>query len=173
MECSEIRAGFVGYIDGDLSDDERLCVESHVAQCYRCREELDELGRLLELSDAALKHPYPVNRFEDLKKRLADAEPAPIPAALRPKPRLREAIFKLAVATVIIALIAVSPLLVRGAKRLFTPLDGNATLSSGTGVDLPFNLPSVEQKLEMEREVTQWSATGNESEQTGTFLSDQ
>lgn len=174
MDCSQIKMGFIGYIDGDLSEDEKLRVELHVAQCYSCREELDEIGRLLELSDAALKHPSPVDRFEDLKERLADAEPELIPVPRRPKLRAREVLYKLAVAAIVIALIAASPFLIRGAKRLFTPLEeGTTTLGNGTDVDLPFNMPFVERKLRMEQEIADWSTTGDDKEETDTPSSNQ
>ncbi len=171
MDCSEIREGFIGYIDGDLSDDEKLRVELHVAECYDCREELDEIGRLLELSEAALKHPSPVDRFEDLKVRLTDAEPAPIPMPPRPKLRVREMLVRLAVAAIVIALIAASPLLIRGARRLLAPVEGTATLGSGAGVDLPFRLPFVEKKLKMENEAAEWATTGRDTEETDTSSS--
>ena len=171
MDCSEIRAGFIGYIDGDLSGDERLRVELHVAECYDCREELDEMGGLLELSDAALKHPCPVDRFEDLKARLADAEPAPIPMLPRPRLRVREALLKLAVAAVVIALIAASPFFIRGAKRLFTPLEGMTALGNGAAVELPFKWPFVEKKLKMENEAAEWATTGRDKEETDTSSS--
>jgi predicted anti-sigma-YlaC factor YlaD len=173
MDCIEIRAGFVGYIDGDLSGDEKLRVELHVAQCYDCREELDEMGRLLELSDAALKHPCPVDRFEDLKARLAEAEPAPIPMLPRPRLRVREALLKLAVAAVVIALIAASPFLIRGAKRLFTPIEGTTALGNGAAVKLPFRLPFVEKKLKMQNDVAEWATTGRDKEETDTSSSNQ
>ena len=171
MDCIEIRARFIGYIDGDLSGDERLRVEVHVAQCYDCREELDEMGRLLELSDAALKHPCPVDRFEDLKARLEDAEPAPIPMPPRPRLRVRETLLKLAVAAVIIALIAASPFLIRGAKRLFTPIEGTTALGNGAAVKLPFRLPFVEKKRKMENEVAEWATPGDNEEGTDTSSS--
>jgi anti-sigma factor RsiW len=165
MDCSEIRAGFIGYIDGDLSDDERLRVELHVAQCYDCREELDEIGRLLELSDAALKHPSPVDRFEDLRVRLADAEPAPVPMPPRPRLRVREMLVRLAVAAIVIALIAASPFLIRGARRLLAPTEGAATLGSGAGVELPFRVPFLEKKLKMENQAAEWATTGRDTEE--------
>jgi len=168
MDCNQIRAGLVGYIDGDLSGDDKLRVELHVAECYDCREELDELGRLLELSDAALKHPCPVDRFEDLKVKLADAEPAPIPMPPRPRLRFREALLKLAAAAVVIALIAASPSLVRVAKRMFTPIEGAAALGNGAAVNLPFRLPFVEKKLKMQDDVADWATPGDKEEEIDT-----
>ena len=166
MECSELRTEFVGYIDGDLSDEERLRVELHIAQCYSCKEDLDELGRLLELSGAALKHPCPADRFEELKERLASAEPTYNPMPPRRKLRVREVLYKLAIAAIIIAVIAASPFLIRGAIRLFAPLEGTATLGNGADVDLLFRLPFIEQKLKVQQEVTEWWGAENEGEQT-------
>jgi len=163
MDCIEIRAGFVGYIDGDLSGDERLRVELHVAECYDCREELDEMGRLLELSDAALKHPCPVDRFEDLKARLPDAEPAPIPMPSRPRFRVREVLLKLAVAAMVIALIAASPILINGARRLFTPIEGTTALGNGAVLarDLLACRDGEEERNAESRELHQLRASGS------------
>ena len=172
MDCSEVRAGFIGYIDGDLSGDEKLRIELHVAECYDCREELDEIGRLLELSDAALKHPRPVDRFEDLSERLAEAEPEIIPLPRRPKLRVREVLYKLAVAAIVIAVIAASPIIIKGAKRLLTPLEeGTTTLGNGAGVDLPFRMPFIEKKLKMEDQAAEWATTGRDKEETDTSSS--
>jgi len=160
MQCSDIQAEFISYIDGDLSEDDRLRVELHIAECYGCREQLDELGRLLELCGDVMEHPCPLDRFGELKERLASAEPGYDPVPRRPQLRRREILYKLAVAAIIIAVIAASPFLVRGAKRLFSPLEGTAaTLGSGTGVDLPFTLPFLQQRLKFQEEVSEWSVT--------------
>jgi anti-sigma factor RsiW len=159
MECSDIQVEFIGYIDGDLSEEDRLRVELHTAECYACREQLDELGRLLEVCGAVMEHPCPVDRFDELKGRLASEEPELTSVPRRPALRRREMRNKLAVAAIVIAMIAASPFLVRGAKRLFSPLDGTATLGNGTGVDLPFRLPLIEQRLKFQEEVTEWAVT--------------
>lgn len=154
MSCSEVRARLMNYIDEDLSDEERLFVELHIHQCYACREELDELGRLLELCGAALRHPYPHDRFEELKQRLASAEPQYKPVLFRRNLRTRDVLYRLAVAAVIIAVIAASPFLVKGFIRLFRPLEDSAVLAdNGLGLGrlhLPFELPFVEQKRKIE-----------------------
>ena len=155
MDCSEVQARFVDYIDGDLSEEDGLSVELHVAECYACREELDELGKILELCGAALEHPCPTNRFEKLQERLASAEQQYDFVAPRRKLRVRELLVKLAVAAVIIGLIGASPFLVKRAKRLFAPLEQPAVLGNGGDLErlrLPLKLRLTGRKRAMEEQ---------------------
>ncbi len=161
MDCSEIQADFVRYMDGDLSEEERLQVELHVAECYSCREQLDELARILEVCGDVMEHPCPVDRFDELTERLASVEPPYTPVPRRPELRRRELLRKLAVAAVIIAALAASPLLVKGARLLFSPVQSTATLGNGTGVAFPIRIPFLEEKLKFQEEVAEWSITGS------------
>jgi anti-sigma factor RsiW len=161
MDCRDIQADFIRYIDDDLSEEEKLRVELHVAECYGCRERLDELGRLLEVCGAVMEHPCPVDRFDELRQRLASVDPPYTPVPRRPELRRRELIRKVAVAAVIIAALAASPLLVKGARLLFSPVQGTATLGNGTGIAVPFRVPFLEEKLKLQEEVAEWAITGS------------
>ena len=114
------------------------------------------MGRLLELCEAALRHPCPQDRFEELKERLASDEPQYSPIVPRRKAKPREVLFKLAVAAAIIAVLATSPLLIRGVMRLFEPREDSATLAgNGAGLGrlhLRFELPFVERRRKIEEE---------------------
>lgn len=134
-DCGEIRTKLIDYVEDDLSQEDKLSVELHVAQCYACREELDELGRLLEVCGAALQHPSPSDRFKELKLRLESGEPQYDPVLPRPGSRRSSAWHKLAVAAVVIVVLAAAPFLVKGVIRLFSPVDNSATLA-GDGTDV-------------------------------------
>lgn len=137
-DCGEIRTKLLDYVEEDLSLEDKLSVELHVAQCYACREELDELGRLLEVCGAALQHPNPSDRFEELKLRLEAGEPQYDPVLPRRGSRRRSAWQRLAVAAVLIVVLAAAPFLVKGVIRLFSPVENSATLA-GDGTDVgPF-----------------------------------
>lgn len=133
--CGEIRAKLADYVDEGLSDEERLEVEVHIARCYVCREDVEELARLLELCGAALRHPNPRERFEELKQRLASEEPQYDPVVPRRELRNRRTWHKLAVAAVIIVVLAAAPFLVKGVMRLMAPVEDSAALA-GNGTDV-------------------------------------
>ena len=161
MDCRDIQADFIRYLDDDLSQEERLRVELHIAGCYRCREELDELGRLLELCGDVIEHPCPVDRFDELRERLASAEPEYTPVPRRPELRRRELVSKLAIAAAIIGALVASPLLIKGARLLFSPAQGTATLANGTTVEFPIRVPFLEEKLKLQEEVAEWAISGS------------
>ena len=48
MSCQEIRQNLDDFVDEELSEQERLRVEQHLAACDACRQELAELRSLLE-----------------------------------------------------------------------------------------------------------------------------
>jgi anti-sigma factor RsiW len=133
--CGEIKAKLVDYVDDGLSLEERLAVEVHIARCYVCREDVEEVARLLELCGAALRHPNPRDRFEELKQRLESGEPQCDPVLPRRGSRRRSTRHKLAVAAAVIVLLAASPFLVKGVIRLFRPVENSATLA-GDGTDV-------------------------------------
>jgi len=161
MDCRDIQSDFVRYLDDDLPEEERLRVELHVGECYGCREQLDELAKLLEVCGDVIEHPCPVDRFDELRGRLASVDPPCTPVPRRRELRRRELLRKLAIAAVIIAALAASPLLVRGARQLFSPVQGTATLGNGTGVTVPFRVPFLEERLKLQEEVAEWSITGS------------
>jgi predicted anti-sigma-YlaC factor YlaD len=52
MRCAEVREELVAYLDGELTDEMRDCIDSHLASCQTCRTEcaaLDSTGDLLSL----------------------------------------------------------------------------------------------------------------------------
>jgi len=70
-ECREVQASLSAYIDDELSWDEREAVDSHLANCPACPEELESLRRTVELC-----------------RRLGDVEvPVQLRAAIKAKVR--------------------------------------------------------------------------------------
>ncbi len=67
MHCREVRRDLPEYIEGELSQARQAEVCEHLASCYLCREQHDELEQLLALCRAASQHPCPENRFEELR----------------------------------------------------------------------------------------------------------
>ncbi len=61
MSCDAFEPLLTGYVDGELSDEDRRRVEDHVASCPRCREALAELrGLKEELAMMTFKEPSDV-----------------------------------------------------------------------------------------------------------------
>jgi anti-sigma factor RsiW len=63
MSCQEIEALLDEYVDEELSPDERLRVERHLADCSACRKATDEIRSLV---DAASKLPRGISPGRDL-----------------------------------------------------------------------------------------------------------
>jgi predicted anti-sigma-YlaC factor YlaD len=51
MRCEDIQKLMMGYLDGEISDDEKKLVEKHLNECERCRKEFDSFTRLKEVTD--------------------------------------------------------------------------------------------------------------------------
>jgi predicted anti-sigma-YlaC factor YlaD len=54
MSCEEIRPLIAGYLDGELSPEDRARVEDHVAACDECARELDGQRALKEELDTMM-----------------------------------------------------------------------------------------------------------------------
>jgi hypothetical protein len=63
MSCREIEALLDAYVDDELSPDERLRVERHLAECSACRT---ATGEIRSLVDAASKLPRGISPGRDL-----------------------------------------------------------------------------------------------------------
>jgi len=58
MSCEDMKPLITGYIDDELSADQRQALEGHLATCDECRREMEQLTRLKEeLSHMAFKEP--------------------------------------------------------------------------------------------------------------------
>ena len=51
MECEEIQKLMMGYLDKEISDDEKRLVEKHLAECRKCKAEFDSFTQLKEVTD--------------------------------------------------------------------------------------------------------------------------
>lgn len=51
MECEEIQKLMMGYLDKEISDDEKRLVEKHLSECRKCRAEFDSFTQLKEVTD--------------------------------------------------------------------------------------------------------------------------
>lgn len=60
MNCEEIQKLMMGYLDGEISEEEKNLVEKHLVQCKKCRDEYDSFSQLKEVTDKM--------KFADLKE---------------------------------------------------------------------------------------------------------
>ncbi|MBI5092739.1 MAG: zf-HC2 domain-containing protein [Candidatus Hydrogenedentes bacterium] len=67
MECNEIREKLADYASDDTSHALRDAIEAHLAHCYVCREELSQHEALLNACRTALRHPLPLDRWDELR----------------------------------------------------------------------------------------------------------
>src|SRR5207249_1924131 len=61
------------YLDGDVSDDERYAVESHLAGCPDCAAALDELKQVVERARTAGPRPPRADLWPGIAERLGGA----------------------------------------------------------------------------------------------------
>jgi len=149
MDCSDIRQKFVDYIDGDLSERDHALIRDHLAECYLCKEDFDDLVKMLGLCENVLRHPQPVSRFDELGIQTPPA--APRRGYFTPRHRFRagELLARLAVAAAVVFMVAASPVAVRAARWLFTPLSEPGALSNGASyvrLGLPAERPFLDQR---------------------------
>jgi len=52
MTCQEYRNLMMGYLDEELSQDEREDFERHIASCKDCSEQFDQFRKLKQMTDA-------------------------------------------------------------------------------------------------------------------------
>ncbi len=71
MDCERVQRSLIAYLDGDMGAEVRRLTDAHLAQCYHCREELDELRNFIDSCRAALVHPAPRNEFETIRRQIA------------------------------------------------------------------------------------------------------
>jgi hypothetical protein len=73
MQCNEAQELITGLVDQQLSADERLSIENHLAQCADCRAQFESettLKQNLKLAGAALSVPRELReKIEDLTRR--------------------------------------------------------------------------------------------------------
>ena len=48
LKCRRMRLEFTGYVTGDIDPEEAEHVRAHVAECTRCRQELEEFREIIE-----------------------------------------------------------------------------------------------------------------------------
>ena len=58
MSCEDMRPLITGSIDGELSPEQCATLEGHLAECDRCRREMEQMSRLAEeLVNMAFREP--------------------------------------------------------------------------------------------------------------------
>ena len=156
MDCSYIRSKFVDYIDQDLSYDDHAVVRDHLAECYLCKEDFDDLRNVLGLCETALRHPRPVDRFDELGIQAAAAASRRNHAVPRHKLRVGELLARLACAAVVVFMVAASPVAVKAARWLLTPLSEPGALSNGASyvrLGLPAERPFLDRRFKIKIEL--------------------
>lgn len=151
MQCTKVREIFVSYLDDDVRFTERICVEVHVARCYGCREELEELRSLQEHCRAALSHPGIKNGFSALKARISEQEALACSRGVWGAENWRNAAAKFAAAAIVLVVLGLSPPFLRHTRSLAGRVREVIGESgpSATGVPL-LSAPFVEHKIEIE-----------------------
>lgn len=74
MNCEEIKNLMMGYIDGELSDEQKSLVEKHIEECEKCRDEYKSFVRIKEVTEdmrlADLKEDIWAGYWKGVYKRI-------------------------------------------------------------------------------------------------------
>ena len=81
MSCQDVSARMLELIYGELGDDERATLETHIAGCADCRAEREGFERTRAVARQALDEPVPARARAAI---LAAAAAAQAPAAATP-----------------------------------------------------------------------------------------
>lgn len=152
MQCAKVREKFVDYVDEDVRFTERICVEVHVARCYACREELDELMSLRDLCRSALSHPGIGDGFSALQKRIAEREAVVRSVGVWGSEDWRNTVKKLAAAAVVLFILGVSTPLVRQTRWIASQFSATTASQSETREILTVTMPFVLRKQALDEE---------------------
>lgn len=128
MECRKVREKLLAYAEGDLGELCHALIDSHLARCYTCREELNEWHGTIEACRAALRHPEPCSRFEELRariasmRRIAESEASVIPWKTTRRSWRQHLGSILKAAAVLVVFLWPSWWVVNGARQVLAPL---------------------------------------------------
>lgn len=152
MQCARVREKFVDYVDEDVRFTERICVEVHVARCYACREELDELISLRNLCRSAVHHPGIEDGFTALRQRIAEREAVVRSVGVWGSENWRNTVTKLLAAAVVLFILGVSTPLFRYTRGNASQPGAATASQSETREVLSVTLPFVMRKQALEDE---------------------
>jgi len=89
MDCDELKALLAACADGELAPMERETVQSHVAECGRCRQDLENQRRVQHVLDAVEIPPVESGRWNAVAKVLRrELEGKVAPVELKTRPRV-------------------------------------------------------------------------------------
>lgn len=111
MNCARVQTKSMEFLDGDLTLPEHLQVESHIASCSTCSEEIGEWRTLWDACAGAVVHPEPENRFHELRHEIVEPLEVEVSARNSLKRRRSEILNRWAVVFVTgLVIAAVQPL---------------------------------------------------------------
>jgi anti-sigma factor RsiW len=152
MKCSKVREKFIDYVDDDVRFSERIGIEVHIARCYACREELDELMNLQELCRSAVKFPGLGPGVSALHERIAVREAALQSVGVWGAESSRNAIKKLAIAAIILFVLGVGAPLVFQFRSTMNDTSHARQTKSDVREVLTVSIPFILRKNELEYE---------------------
>ncbi|WP_376795604.1 anti-sigma factor family protein [Thermogemmatispora sp.] len=132
MRCSEAVSQLQLYLDGRLPGERLQALETHLARCARCRDELELLEEVVRHLESLQPVPEPDDLSARIMERVAltpQQQPSSIFAQLRPSPS------ELLAAAVLATIASLGSLLTQPVVLRLLPLEGGpltATLTAAT-----------------------------------------
>ncbi|MBQ4518844.1 MAG: zf-HC2 domain-containing protein [Clostridia bacterium] len=136
--CDAIREDLSAYIDGVLNENEAKCVEKHLAECEKCREEHRFLSGILQSATTMPSIPVS-NRFrEELHSKLVAEASKPKAIKIRKRPIWQMASgFVAAVAVIAISVVSFSSLPKQSELTPFVPTPSVNQLETSESMHTP------------------------------------
>jgi anti-sigma factor RsiW len=97
MECSRIKKRLSAYLDGEVSEDERITISEHLGQCDACQKELTSLSKVVDVLGRIEEMEVPPYFMTRLKQQVR--------AQVKPKPffqRIRSMVLSAATAIAVV-----------------------------------------------------------------------
>lgn len=152
MHCSKVRDKLVDFIDDDVRFSERVGIEVHVARCYACREELDELLVLQGVCRSASTFPGTGKGLTDLRDRIAEREAARQSVGVWGSESSRNAVRKFAVAALVFFIVGITTPFLRQTGPAIQQTEDEPQSEYGEHEILTVTLPFVLRKHELEQQ---------------------
>ena len=159
MDCATVQEKLVDYASGDLS---RVCrdrVENHLAHCYYCQEELDDIEAVLALCRQVLRHPRPHNGFRALSARMAAPERGAVVLSVIDRLSVRRlGYWAVATATAAMITLSVATPAIRDTRQFLGPLESgsqsfSAWAESEEAVAPLMSRPFIERRVRIEEKL--------------------
>jgi len=74
MDCDKVKQLLSSYIDGELNEEEKIEFDNHIAKCSSCKEEFNDILKVLDILHSIPEVELPADFKEGLHKKLVEVK---------------------------------------------------------------------------------------------------